>query len=308
MSARTVLLASPRSFCAGVERAITIVERLLDRAGPPVYVYHHIVHNLHVIERLRGKGAVFVDDVDEVPDGATLVFSAHGVAPAVGSRARGRGLDPVDATCPLVAKVHSEVHRALKEDRHVILIGHDGHDESDGVRGIDPERVTLVESTADVEELDLAGRDLAYACQTTLSQTESAGIIAALKQRYPDIEDPPSEDICYATTNRQNALSAVLAEADFALIVGSRYSSNTTRLWELARELNVEARLIEDSGDIEPDWLDNKDKVALTAGASAPSELVDGVIERLAELGPIRVEERTTAVETMEFHLPGSLR
>ncbi|WP_029767975.1 4-hydroxy-3-methylbut-2-enyl diphosphate reductase [Haloglycomyces albus] len=305
---RTLLLASPRSFCAGVERAIAIVERLLEQHGPPIYVYNHIVHNLHIVEDLSQRGVVFVHDLTEVPSDARLVFSAHGVAPALHEEAKERRLDTVDATCPLVSKVHAGVHRALKDGRHVILIGHQGHDESNGVVGIDPEHITLVETVADVRRLDVPDRPLAYACQTTLSQTESADIIAELEARFPHIVPPSGDDICYATTNRQNALDAVVDEADVALILGSRYSSNTTRLWELAARNNTPAHLIADSSDIRDEWLDEGATVAITAGASSPPTLVDEVVEHLSELGPVQVEERVHARENVQFQLPLKVR
>ncbi|TDP96633.1 4-hydroxy-3-methylbut-2-enyl diphosphate reductase [Labedaea rhizosphaerae] len=305
--ARTVLLAAPRSFCAGVERAIEIVERLLEEHGGPIYVRKQIVHNRHVVEDLETRGAVFVEELTEVPPGATVVFSAHGVSPAVRAEATARSLDTVDATCPLVTKVHAEARRFARRGDTVVLIGHAGHEEVDGTLGEAPDRTVLVETPADVAALpDLA--QVSYLTQTTLAVDETAEVVAALLRRFPHARGPGSDDICYATTNRQRALSAIAADADLVLVVGSTNSSNSKRLVELASRTGVPAYLIDDAADLRPSWLSDVDTVALTAGASAPPPLVDEVVEVLRALGPVSVQERELARETIRFTLPGRVR
>ncbi|WP_199044469.1 4-hydroxy-3-methylbut-2-enyl diphosphate reductase [Glycomyces salinus] len=306
---RRVLLPAPRSFCAGVERAIEIVERLLERHGPPVYVRNQIVHNAHVVGDLESRGAVFVSELEEVPEGAMVVFSAHGVAPAVEDEARRRGLDAVDATCPLVTKVHSEAGRAAAGGDTIILIGHEGHEEVEGTTGVAPERTVLVETAADVDRLEVADPErLTFLAQTTLSVTEVERIAMALRRRFPAIKGPAKDDVCYATTNRQTALASVVDEADLVLVIGSPNSSNSNRLVELAEVAGAEAHLIDGPADIDPAWLTGAAAIGVTAGASAPPELVDEVVAHLAEHGPITVEERRIAEEHLEFLLPQRLR
>ncbi|WP_051704240.1 4-hydroxy-3-methylbut-2-enyl diphosphate reductase [Glycomyces sp. NRRL B-16210] len=306
---RRVLLPAPRSFCAGVERAIEIVERLLEQHGPPVYVRNQIVHNTHVVADLESRGAVFISELDEVPEQALVVFSAHGVAPAVEREAARRGLDAVDATCPLVAKVHAEAKRAAESGDTVILIGHEGHEEVVGTMGVAPERTVLVESAEAVARLEVADPGkVTYLSQTTLSVTEVEQIAAALKERFPGIKGQGAEDICYATSNRQAAVAAVVGEADLVLVVGSANSSNSNRLVELSRAAGVAAHLIEDAGQLDRAWLEDAATVAVTAGASAPPRLVDDVVAALAAAGPIEIVERAVAEETQEFLLPQRLR
>lgn len=304
---RTVLLAAPRSFCAGVERAIEVVERLLERRtdGTPVHVRKQIVHNTHVVRELEERGAVFVDELDAVPDGATVVFSAHGVSPQVRRVAAERGLDVVDATCPLVTKVHSEARRFAERGDTVLLIGHAGHEETEGTAGEAPGRTVLVESVHDAETLRVPDPyRVSYLTQTTLAMDETADIIATLRRRFPHLRGPGSEDICYATTNRQRALEAVAAEADLVLVVGSANSSNSVRLAELTERRGTPALLVDSVTDIRPEHLAGAATVGLTAGASAPPSLVDGVLNALSGLGPIGVEERETAVEDVRFAPP----
>ena len=299
---RTILLASPRSFCAGVERAIAAVEELLDRHGGPVYVRKQIVHNTHVVADLEARGAVFVDELDAVPEGAVVAFSAHGVSPAVRREAADRGLRITDATCPLVAKVHSGARRAAGRGHTVVLIGHAGHEEVEGTLGEAPEHTVLVESVGDVEALRVADPErVTYLTQTTLAVDETAGVIAALRARFPAIGGAGSDDICYATTNRQAALSAIADEADLVLVVGSANSSNSARLVELARRLSTPAHLIEDARDVRDEWLTGIRVIGLTAGASAPPSLVTAVIGALRARGPVIVEERAVTRETQRF-------
>ncbi|WP_335985960.1 4-hydroxy-3-methylbut-2-enyl diphosphate reductase [Glycomyces sp. MUSA5-2] len=306
---RRVLLPSPRSFCAGVERAIEIVERLLEQHGPPVYVRNQIVHNAQVVAGLEARGAVFVSELDEVPAGALVVFSAHGVAPAVEAEAARRGLDAVDATCPLVAKVHAEAKRAADAGDTVVLIGHDGHEEVVGTMGVAPAQTVLVETAAEVAALRVADeRRVTYLSQTTLAVTEVEAIAAALRDRFPHIRGQGAEDICYATSNRQAAVAAIVDEADLVLVVGSANSSNSNRLVELARTAGVASHLVETAAAVDPAWLDGAATVAVTAGASAPPRLVDEVVALIAGLGPVEVVERAVAEETQEFLLPQRLR
>ncbi|MFE2044593.1 4-hydroxy-3-methylbut-2-enyl diphosphate reductase [Streptomyces sp. NPDC059477] len=309
---RTVLLAAPRSFCAGVERAIETVESLLDQyapAGVPVFVRKQIVHNTHVVRDLERRGAVFVEELDEVPDGGLVVFSAHGVSPAVRTEAERRGLGVVDATCPLVTKVHAEARRFAERGSAIVLIGHAGHEEVEGTFGEAPQATILVQDTDDVAALDLpADADVAYLTQTTLAVDETAEVIDALGERFENLRAPLSQDICYATTNRQLALRAVAAESDLVLVIGSPNSSNSVRLVELCRREGTMAQLIEDVSAIRPGWLEAAARIGLTAGASAPPALVDDVIAALRGLGPVTVDERTTTVETVRFAPPSSVR
>ncbi|MGH4031040.1 4-hydroxy-3-methylbut-2-enyl diphosphate reductase [Actinomycetota bacterium Odt1-20B] len=309
---RTVVLASPRSFCAGVERAIDTVERLLDSADEPVYVRKQIVHNTHVVRRLTERGARFVDELDEIPDGALTVFSAHGVSPQVRAEAGHRGLRVVDATCPLVTKVHAEARRFAGRGHTVVLVGHAGHEEVEGTLGEAPDRTVLVETADDVTaltSLEIPDSDrIAVLTQTTLAVQETQEVVGALRERFPLLAEPGSDDICYATTNRQLAVEAVAAEVDVLLVVGSANSSNSVRLVEVCRRLGTAAHLIEDAARIDPAWLEGADRVGLTAGASAPPALVDGVIEFLAGLGPVTVVERTTTVEDLHFAPPSAVR
>jgi 4-hydroxy-3-methylbut-2-enyl diphosphate reductase len=304
---RRVLLAGPRSFCAGVERAIEIVERAIEIHGAPVYVRKQIVHNVHVIADLERRGAVFIEELDEAPPGSTVVFSAHGVSPAVRADAHARGLGVIDATCPLVTKVHAEARRYVERGDTVVLIGHAGHEESEGTLGEAPDRIQLVETAADVAGLHADGR-VSYVMQTTLAVDEAAEVASALRERFTDVAAPSSDDICYATTNRQKALRAVVTEADLALVVGSANSSNSVRLVELARRDGTEAFLVDGPDDIDPAWLDGVTTVALTAGASAPPAVVEAVVERLRTFGPLDVEERPVTTETVVFQLPKEVR
>jgi len=306
---RTVLLASPRSLCAGVERAVQIVDQALEVYGAPVYVRKQIVHNAHVVAALQSRGALFVDELDEVPVGATVVFSAHGVSPAVREAADGRGLRAIDATCPLVSKVHTEAARAAARGDTIILIGHAGHEEVEGTLGHAPGRTVLVADTADIAALQVPDPDrVSYLTQTTLALDETAEAITAITARFPAATGPGAEDICYATTNRQNAVAAVAAEADLVLVVGSANSSNSIRLVELAHRHGTEAHLIDDAAGIRPEWLHGAGTIGVSAGASAPHHLVQQVIDRLAALAPITVSERQVATENVRFALPRQLR
>ncbi|MEV7804043.1 4-hydroxy-3-methylbut-2-enyl diphosphate reductase [Microbispora sp. NPDC088329] len=304
---RTVLLAQPQSFCAGVERAVQIVEAALARYPHPVYVRKQIVHNTHVVRDLAERGAVFVDDLDEVPEGALVVFSAHGVSPAVRAQARRRGLRVIDATCPLVTKVHAEVRRFAARGDDIVLIGHAGHEESEGTLGEAPGRTTLVRTVDDVARLPAYEGGTAYVMQTTLAVDEAAEVVAALRERFPGIKGPGSDDICYATTNRQEAVRAVAAESDLLFVIGSPNSSNSLRLAELSERAGTPTRFVEDVGDVRLADLAEAARIGLTAGASAPPALVDGVIRNLRGLGPVEVVERRVAVETTTFNLPKEL-
>jgi 4-hydroxy-3-methylbut-2-en-1-yl diphosphate reductase len=306
---RQVLLAGPRSFCAGVERAIEIVEQVLDRRGAPVYVRKQIVHNTRVVADLERRGAVFVDELDEVPDGATVVFSAHGVSPAVREEAAARGLSAVDATCPLVAKVHAEARRFADDGYQVALIGHAGHEEVEGTIGEAPAATVLVETEADVAKLAPPRQDkVAYLMQTTLAADEASGIADAITSRFPQARGPRSDDICYATTNRQNAIREVAAESDLVLVVGSANSSNSLRLVEVAERAGARAHLIDSPDDIELGWLQGVSTVGLTAGASAPPVVVDEVVAALGGLGQVQVSERVITTESIHFGLPREVR
>ena len=304
-----VLLASPRGYCAGVERAVETVERALSLYGPPVYVRKQIVHNLHVVRDLEERGAVFVEHEDDAPAGATLVLSAHGVAPEVYARAARRGLSTIDATCPLVTKVHVQASRYAAEGYHMFLIGHAGHEEVVGTMGEAPHAITLVESVADAELVEPpAGAPLAYLTQTTLSVDETAEILEVLRRRFPDLRGPQREDICYATSNRQWAVKELLPEIDLLLVIGSRNSSNSNRLVEVARVAGVEAFLIEDATEIDADWLEGVASVGVTSGASAPERLVAGVCEWFHARGVAEVRPFASVYEDVVFRLPVELR
>jgi 4-hydroxy-3-methylbut-2-en-1-yl diphosphate reductase len=306
---RTVLLAGPRSFCAGVERAIEIVERALELRGAPVYVRKQIVHNTRVVSDLEGRGAVFVDELDEVPNGATVVFSAHGVSPAVRDDASGRGLSVIDATCPLVSKVHAEARRFAEKGYTVALIGHAGHEEVEGTLGEAPDSTVLVQTAADVAALDVAdGSKVAYLMQTTLAIDEAADVSGALRDKFPQMRAPGSDDICYATTNRQAAVRAVAAEADMVLVAGSKNSSNSVRLVERSEREGTPAHLIDGATDIDLSWLSDVSVVGLTAGASAPPAVVSEIIDALSGLGTVTVTERVTTTESVQFGLPREVR
>jgi 4-hydroxy-3-methylbut-2-enyl diphosphate reductase len=303
-----VVLAQPRGFCAGVERAIEIVELALEKYGPPVYVRHEIVHNKWVVEKLRAKGAHFVEDLDDIPDGAITIFSAHGVSQAVADEAAKRRLPVIDATCPLVAKVHTEGQRYAKRDYEVILIGHEGHPEVEGTRGRIPGGVHLVSTVDDAAGLEPRNAEkVAYVTQTTLSVDDTRQIIDTLKKRFPNIAGPDVRDICYATQNRQEAVRALAREVDLLLVVGSENSSNSNRLREIGQEANVPSYLVDSADEIRPEWLENVANVGVTAGASAPEELVQQVLARLGLFLPITVETLGGIVEDVHFRLPAGL-
>jgi len=306
---RRVLLAKPRGYCAGVDRAVQSVEIALTRFGAPVYVRKQIVHNTHVVNELEKRGAVFVEDTDEVPEGGVVVFSAHGIAPEVRQAAQERGLQAIDATCPLVTKVHNEARRFASGDYDILLIGHEGHEEVVGTTGEAPERVTLVdgpEGAASVEVRDPA--KVVWLSQTTLSVDETVQTVAALRERFPQLIDPPSDDICYATQNRQAAVKVIARDADVVLVVGSPNSSNSVRLVEVAKEAGAAAYLVDDAGEVDDRWLDGVETVGVTSGASVPEDLVNGVLGKLAALGFEHVEEVEAVKERMVFQLPRELR
>jgi len=303
-----VLLANPRGFCAGVDRAIEIVERALALFGAPIYVRHEVVHNKFVVESLRAKGAVFIEDLAEVPSGSTLIFSAHGVSQAVRQEAESRGLKVFDATCPLVTKVHMEVARMRAQGKEVVMIGHKGHPEVEGTMGQVAGGMYLVEKPEDVAGLHVSGENnLAYVTQTTLSMDDASRIVAALKQRFPNISGPKKDDICYATQNRQDAVKKLAEQCDLVIVVGSPNSSNSNRLREVARNMGVDAWMVDNAGQIDPRWLEGKQSVGVTAGASAPEVLVQEVVSRLEELGASRVREVGGIVENVVFPIPKSL-
>ncbi len=304
-----IILASPRGFCAGVNMAIESLDLAINAFGAPVYVYHEIVHNKYVVETFRAKGAVFVDDLSEVPEGSTLLFSAHGVSPEIRRVARERKLYAIDATCPLVTKVHLEAVRYAKEGYCIILIGHEGHDEVLGTMGEAPEAMLLVESPEDVDKLEIpAGAKLAYLTQTTLSVDDANRIITRLRSRFPQIASPPKDDICYATQNRQEAVRVLAEGANVVLVLGSQNSSNSLRLKELAAEQGVRAYLIDGVADIDPNWFHQTDKVVVTAGASAPESVVQECVEFLSEAFDATVEVRELRKEEVHFPLPRELR
>jgi 4-hydroxy-3-methylbut-2-enyl diphosphate reductase len=303
-----VLLAAPRGYCAGVERAVEAVERALDEHGSPVYVRKQIVHNLHVVRELEGKGAVFVDEVGEIPPGAVAVLSAHGSPPGVYQEARDRGLELIDATCPLVTKVHVEARRFAGQGRTIVLIGHEGHEEVEGTSGQAPERTILVQTIDEARTVQLPPGDLAFLTQTTLSVDETGEIVAVLRARYPHLEGPPREDICYATQNRQDAVKQLAPQADVLLVIGSKNSSNSNRLAEVAQEHGTPAYLVDDQSEVDPAWLRGAEVVGLTSGASAPEHLVEAMLGFLADLGFDQVEQVTVAEEGVRFSLPVGLR
>jgi 4-hydroxy-3-methylbut-2-en-1-yl diphosphate reductase len=304
-----VWLARPRGFCAGVERAIDIVERALDIYGPPVYVRHEIVHNKRVVESLRAKGAIFVEEVDDIPDGAVTIFSAHGVAEKVETEAKRRDLPVIDATCPLVSKVHKEGQNHAKKGRQVILIGHEGHPEVEGTQGRIPGGVLLVTSADDVGKLQVQDPDkLSYVTQTTLSVDETREVITALKTRFPNIVGPDVKDICYATQNRQQAVRKLAQHVDLLLVVGAHNSSNSNRLREIGAELGIPSYLIDDAGNLNQRWLDGIDAVGITAGASTPDELVQELISRLGDYGDVHLREMDGVAESIIFKLPRELK
>jgi 4-hydroxy-3-methylbut-2-enyl diphosphate reductase len=306
--AMKVILAQPRGFCAGVVRAIEIVERALEKYGPPVYVRHEIVHNKHVVESLKAKGAVFVEELSEVPPDAVTIFSAHGVAKSVEQEAAARKLPVLDATCPLVTKVHNQGKRYVGQGRQLILIGHAGHPEVEGTMGQIPSPVILVQNEAEVAALDLRNdTPVAYVTQTTLSVDDTQGIIAALQRRFTDIVGPETRDICYATQNRQSAVRELAAQVDVILVVGAKNSSNSNRLREIGEESGLPSYLIADGSELDPAWLKSVKTVGITAGASAPEVLVDDVIAALRRLGPVDVSVLPGRQERIEFRLPAEL-
>ncbi len=304
-----LLLAAPRGYCAGVDRAVQTVERALELYGAPVYVRKEIVHNKHVVEQLRARGAVFVDSETEVPEGATVVFSAHGVAPSVHANAQSRRLETIDATCPLVTKVHVEAKKFAAEGYTIVLIGHAGHEEVEGTMGEAPDHIVLIENEADVDCLEVADPDkVAYISQTTLSVEETRSIIARLRERFPAIIGPRTDDICYATTNRQAAVKQLARECDLVLVIGSRNSSNSNRLVEVAREHGSESHLIDTEGQVREEWLQDKRVVGITSGASAPEELVQRLVAFFQERADVDVQELEVVQEDVRFMLPKAIR
>ncbi|GMV02293.1 MAG: 4-hydroxy-3-methylbut-2-enyl diphosphate reductase [Burkholderiales bacterium] len=302
------LVAQPRGFCAGVDRAIEIVERALDAFGRPIYVRHEIVHNEHVVGELRDKGAIFVDELDQVPDGAVVIFSAHGVSRAVRAEAERRGLRVFDATCPLVTKVHIEVAKMRRDGRELVMIGHAGHPEVQGTMGQADDGIYLVQTVDDVARLQVRDpQRLAYVTQTTLSVDDCRGIIAALKERFPAIAEPKKQDICYATQNRQDAVKAMAPQCDLVLVIGSPASSNSNRLREVAEKMGCEARMIGSAAELDPAWLAGKHRIGVTAGASAPERLVQDLLARLEALGVRSVRPLHGVRENMTFPLPKGL-
>ncbi len=303
-----VLLANPRGFCAGVDRAIEIVERALQLHGAPIYVRHEVVHTRFVVEDLRRKGAVFVEEINEVPEGATVIFSAHGVSQTVRQQARERGLRVFDATCPLVTKVHAEVSKTAEAGREVVMIGHAGHPEVEGTMGQVAHGIYLVETVEDVAKLEVKyPGNLGYVTQTTLSVDDARDIIEALRARFPDIVAPKKDDICYATQNRQDAVKRLAQQCDVMIVVGSPNSSNSNRLREVAANQGVPAYMVDQASELDPRWVAGKERVGLTAGASAPENVVQAVVARLKELGAERVVESDGILETVTFHLPRTL-
>jgi 4-hydroxy-3-methylbut-2-enyl diphosphate reductase len=310
MPTKRVVVAAPRGYCAGVDRAVVTVEQALDLYGPPVYVRKQIVHNRHVVEDLEAHGAIFVDELDQVPTGATVVFSAHGVSPAVHAEAAARGLKTIDATCPLVTKVHLEVKRFADQGLQIMLIGHAGHEEVEGTTGEAPEAITLIEHPDDVDAVEVADpTKVAWLTQTTLSVDETTETVSRMRAKFPQLIDPPSDDICYATQNRQQAVKQIATGADLVIVVGSRNSSNSVRLVEVALEAGAKAAYrVDNANEIDPVWLDGVDVVGVTSGASVPDSLVRGVLTYLESQGfPTAVEERLTE-ENLTFALPPELR
>ncbi|MDP3584884.1 MAG: 4-hydroxy-3-methylbut-2-enyl diphosphate reductase [Thiobacillus sp.] len=304
----TILLANPRGFCAGVDRAIAIVERALEKFGAPIYVRHEVVHNTYVVNDLKAKGAIFVDELDEVPAGATVIFSAHGVSQAVREEAEARGLNVFDATCPLVTKVHVEVSKMRDKGYEIVMIGHKGHPEVEGTLGQSKGGMYLVETPEDVARLQVNDSDkLAYVTQTTLSVDDAARVVDALRARFPAIVGPKKDDICYATQNRQDAVKALAPQCDVVIVVGSPTSSNSNRLREVAANLGVPAYMVDNASEIDPQWVTEKKKIGVTAGASAPEILVRAVIDRLHQLGVETVSDLSGVQEKVGFPLPKGL-
>jgi len=305
---KRVLLAAPRGYCAGVDRAVQTVEQALDHYGAPVYVRKEIVHNKHVVEQLSKRGAIFVEEETEVPEGEMVVFSAHGVSPAVHENAAARNLRTIDATCPLVTKVHVSARRFAADGYTIVMIGHDGHEEVEGTTGEAPDSIILVETAEDVDRLEIEDPDkVAFITQTTLSVDETAGVIARLRERFPNVASPKSDDICYATQNRQDAVKDLAARCDVVIVVGSINSSNSNRLREVAANLGVTAYMLDDAEALQPQWIEGKKTVGVTAGASAPEVLVSAVVARLKALGAQSVQELTGKAEKVVFPLPKAL-
>jgi 4-hydroxy-3-methylbut-2-en-1-yl diphosphate reductase len=306
---KRVLLAAPRGYCAGVDRAVQTVEHALDLHGAPVYVRKEIVHNKHVVQQLSERGAIFVDEETEVPEGALVVFSAHGVSPAVHANAAARRLRTIDATCPLVTKVHVEARKFAEAGYTIVMIGHDGHEEVEGTTGEAPDSIVLVETIEDVDRLEIDNPDrVAFITQTTLSVDETAGVIARLRERFPNIVSPKSDDICYATTNRQLAVKQLAAECDLVLVIGSRNSSNSNRLVDVTRELGTPSHLIDRADEVEEEWLEGVETVGITSGASAPEELVSELVEMFRRRGTEDVAELRAIDEDVRFMLPKQIR
>lgn len=306
---KKVILAAPRGYCAGVDRAVQMVERALDTLGAPVYVRKEIVHNRHVVDELSERGAIFVESEEEIPEGAVCIFSAHGVSPQVRQNAEARNLQVIDATCPLVTKVHLEAKRAARGGRRIVLVGHEGHEEIEGTAGEVPDNTVVIESIEQVGELELDNDEpVAYLTQTTLSVDDTSEVIEALRERFRDIHGPHSDDICYATQNRQVAVKALAPEADVVLIVGAFNSSNSNRLVEVARVAGTPAYLVPDESHLDPAWLEGVDTVGVSSGASAPEVLVDRLLSKLAGLGYAEVETKTVTTEDVTFSLPPWLR
>ena len=306
---KRLILAAPRGYCAGVDRAVQTVEEALEEHGAPVYVRKEIVHNKHVVEQLASRGAIFVEEETEVPEGEIVVFSAHGVAPAVHERAAQRKLRTIDATCPLVTKVHVEARKFAEDGYTIILVGHEGHEEVEGTMGEAPESIVLVQTVEDADTLELEDPDhVALITQTTLSVDETAEIIARLKERFPKIVTPKSEDICYATTNRQIAVKEIAGECDLVLVIGSTNSSNSNRLVEVAREYGAESYLIDNHTQVRPEWLEGVETVGITSGASAPEELVEDLVNLFREMGVTEIGESRTVDESVRFMLPREIR
>jgi 4-hydroxy-3-methylbut-2-enyl diphosphate reductase len=310
VSVQKLLLARPRGYCAGVDRAVQTVERALELHGAPVYVRKEIVHNKHVVSELRERGAIFVDELDDtVPEGAVTVFSAHGVSPAVHAEAERRGLQTIDATCPLVTKVHREAVKFAADGYTIVLIGHDGHEEVEGTMGEAPEHIVLVETEEDVDRLEIENPEkVAYISQTTLSVDETRAIIARLRERFPDITGPRTDDICYATTNRQAAVKQMAGECDLVLVIGSQNSSNSQRLVEVAREHGAESHLVDNADQVQDAWLEGKRIVGISSGASAPEELVTALVAKFRALGVSDVSELEVVKEDVRFMLPKKIR
>ena len=308
-SKKRVLLAAPRGYCAGVDRAVITVEKALDLYGAPVYVRKQIVHNKHVVQTLEARGAIFVDETDEVPEGKIVVFSAHGVSPAVHQSAASRNLKTIDATCPLVTKVHHEARRFASDDYDILLIGHEGHEEVDGTAGEAPEHVQLVDGIEGIKNIKVRDENkVAWLSQTTLSVDETLATVAELRKRFPNLIDPPSDDICYATQNRQDAVKLMSSQVDVVVVVGSPTSSNSNRLRELGSRLGADSYMIDSADELKNEWFEGKHRVGLTAGASAPEVLVQDVITRLRALGATSIRKLDGVTETIKFPLPKGLR